>query len=150
MGYDIWTEVYNHNVVLSSTIKVTFVSLEASAVAGLCFGIYTKPMNDAIVASDLTTLLENSQSKYRIIKSTASNQDNLVLSSSFDAASWFGVADVIDNDDLCAATGTNPLDGATFVPFCGALGSSDLGQVQALVEMTFRVMFTEPKQQLAN
>ena len=146
LGYDTWSEIYNHTCVLRSHMKCTFVSTETGTQVGLCVGAFIKPMGDALVSSELTTLLENGYSKYRIYGSKDTMQGDKSIQLSFDTRKYFGVHDVVDNDDLCATVGTNPADGANYTIFVGCLGTSDLGAVQFLVELTYDVLFMETKQ----
>lgn len=63
-----------------------------------------------------------------------------------DVAQWFGVVDVLDNDDLCADVGANPTDLVEYMIFVGpSLETADVGAFQIFVEIEYDVQFMEPK-----
>lgn len=150
LGYDLWSSVYQHCVVLRSRITVSFVSIETSAVGGLVCGLMPK-VPDTPLSLDVNTLIENGRAIYKIIPvRETSYRNGLTLNQEVDVAKWFGVRDIEDNDDLCASVGTNPADEVAHCIFVGPTSAADFAAVQVLIKVLYDVQFMEPKEQTEN
>jgi len=117
----------------------------------LTCGIWVKNQ-DTPTISATSNITEQGHCVYRHINSLQSSfGNNVVLSSQVDVAKWFGVKDVIDNDDLCSTVDTVPTDCVDYAIFCGpSLDAADMGIVNVFVELKYEVQYMEPKETATN
>jgi len=144
LGYDQWADVYNHYCVLGSRIKCTFISTETSVSCPLALGVVLD--DDGTIAATAGTIIEQGKSKYALINSRDLAFDNgISLTNTYDARSYFGVTDPLDNSDLSALVSTSPARTACFTVWVGDFAeAADLGAIRILVEMVFDVVFFKP------
>lgn len=148
MGRDVWASLYNHYLVLSARITVTFTPTVTSGVAFQTVGIILHE-DGTLSSSALAQCCEQGKSTYRTYY-PALGFNSVSLSHTFDARRWFGIQSIeaaIYN--IGAAVNTSPADTAAFVLFGGSFTSATSG-INVAVTLTQTVLFTEPIEQPSN
>lgn len=140
MGYDTWTSLYNHYVVLGAKISVQTI---ADGTADSMTGVYITDSTGAPAYSDWTGFIEARKGTTKMI---ASSQVRPVRTyGKYSAKKFFNVKDVRDNlDRLGAAVTANPGEEAYFTVWFQALGGATLSATH-LVTIDYIVEFSEPK-----
>lgn len=140
IGFDQLAAMYDHYIVTGSTARVTPVGNFANST--MC----TLLLSDTSTGpTPWTTAAEQPGAQVRILQgngSSSSTQKPMIVS--FDAKTFFGVKDVIDNrDNLGALCDTNPADGAYFIVSVQAADMSADIDLGFLVELEYDAVFTE-------
>lgn len=148
IGYDEWSLFYNHNVVVSSKIKVELASGHNANNNDTClFCVYLA--DDATTASTILELAEQGKCAYRLVSGNTQTQKPFTLTNSYSAKKFFNVADVKDNlDRLGSAWGAVPSEEAIFrIALQGIYGvGTYTGAMQAVVTIEYTVLLSEPRE----
>jgi hypothetical protein len=149
LGFDVWATVYNHYVVLGSTIKCTFLSSETTVSCPLAVGVMLD--DDGSIPNAARTIMEQGRSAYTLINSRDLAAGNGVkLANKYDAQEFFAT-NPLDNADMSAVVTTNPARTAAFTVWCGDFAeSADPGSISVLVDISYDVVFFKPKDQVEN
>lgn len=153
LGYDQWSEFYNHYTVMSSKISVTFVCRETvspstldDAVVGICL------MDDnSIPFADVNTMREQGRARFKYMSSRLSVGPQTVTHT-YDARRFHGVKDPEDNSALQGrmgnfGTGGPPGDQAMFILFVGPQdGATDANNYLCNVTIDYIARLKEPRE----
>lgn len=146
MGWDQWTAVYNHYVVVKSRIMVIFSPDDTDATYMAVYGI---TIDDSGSLSDnaTTTMMERGQTRFHVQPAAnAATGRCPKITMGFNARKHFGRTDIQDNDqDLGAAVTANPSEQAYYCVWAGALSGDDVGVCRSVVIVEYTIIFSEPK-----
>lgn len=141
MGFDTWTSLYNHYVVLGSkcTVQYTPSTNPSNATYVGCYltDSFTPPY------STYTSFMESQKGSTKIVPRNST--DNTVVQQKFSAKNFFNVTDVKDNiARLGAAVNTNPTEGAYYMCWVQTV-DGDTQVMNLVVMIDYIVSFSEPK-----
>lgn len=151
MFRDIIANIYNHYVVIGAKCTATFWTEDASTTYASIVGI---KLNDDVSTTPIAaaqTLLEQPSglTRWKHLRHSANSGNNTItkVKHFFSAKKFFGIKDVNDNkQDIGAAVGSSPTDGAYFTLFNGHITDGvDLPQVFFTVIIDYIVKFSELK-----
>jgi len=144
-AFDLWSQFYDHYVVIGSKITVTFNCATSSATSA--------PTIVGLLLNDDTTLtptvplavIENRLGSYATFVPNSINKKTLRLT--FSPKKFFGIKDIKDNiGRLGAQVTANPTDEAYFTIYVGALvPGENPDAVNGLITIDYLVKFSEPK-----
>lgn len=140
MGFDTWSSIYNHYVVLGAKISVkTLHTAQDDAITG----IYLTDESTTPTYVDYTGFMEARRGTTRMI---SSNQIKPAYTlGKYSTKKFFNVTDVKDNfDRLGSLVTTNPTDQAYWVLWFQALNAATVGATH-IVTIDYIVEFSEPK-----
>jgi len=151
MNFDLWTQLYNHYIVIGSKITCTFNYQLTAQAGGWIYGVILA--DDSTSTSDPTTMMEQGLVKYRIRDGHVNTAGTSAptVKRGYSCKKFFNIANVSDNvERLGAAVGTNPTEEACFNVFAGPTPGSgtDIGTVYCTVSIDYIVMFSEPREQV--
>jgi hypothetical protein len=156
MGRDLLAGLYNHYTVLSSKIVAYFCPVDVTnAAIPNILGIYLNE-DSTTTATYAVNLIEQSKHCVWAVRGANSflNGDGkpTVLRNSFNAASYFGLSDPLDDKSTVgAAQGANPTEDADYILFVQpAYGGTQTAAFTCIVQIEYEVAFTEPIEQSAN
>lgn len=143
-GFDQWSTLFNHYTVLGSKITVNTIAITNAGSVPIQTGVYLADGTSA----GYTTFTEYNEAKKgsskTMLGSIGEKQYRTV--SKFSAKKYFGVKDVMDNQNLRAAVTTNPAELAYFHIWTQAADLGSTVTVRHHVTIDFIVKFTEPKE----
>ncbi len=148
MGFDQWMALYDHYHVVSSEIKITFVPADVTAAnaAGFC-GVSLRDTSASLTGSDVTLMLENVVLGNMDYKQLPLAYDRgTVVHGKYSAQRFHGVTDLLASSILRGDASNNPSEQAFYHVWLGPVsGGLDLGATVVTVEITYEVIYTEPK-----
>lgn len=139
MGFDQWSLLFNHCIVLGSKITVQ-ISPDATNTSPAWCGIY---LTDG-TAVPYTTAPQFKEARKGIVKAIAPAQHKEMLNYTFSAKNFFNVKDVADNSQLGASIGADPLERA-FYNIWYQTTDGTTKTLRILVTVDYIVEFREPK-----
>jgi len=139
--YDTWNSIYNHYVVLKSTIKVEFVYPNTAITVPLLCGVYMDD-NATLPGSGLPSLLIENGSKYLVFAGDIGAVKTIFHK--FDAAKEFS-CDPTTKDSISAGIGSNPAEEMYFNIWAADFNAGVYGTVYLNIDMEFQVLWSEPK-----
>lgn len=146
MGRDEWATFYDHYTVLGCTIRATFLSPgdvvnTDSFIAGILLdddsGTLPNPIN----------ILEQGKARTRLVTNSKGSRGSTTIQHYYNPRKFFGVKDMKDNRDMLGAEmSANPSENCHFKVFISPFDfSADVAPVEVLVNITYKVLLTEPK-----
>ena len=146
MLYDTYSSLYNTYTVLDSKITVDFWSEEAAHTYAQIVGI--KLDDDTTLTPLLTsTIIEQPSSlvRYKWLRGSTTDIGRPTrLRHYYSAKKFHGVKDVVDNPDMSADIGANPIKTASFILFtCHPSDSTDLPVIRYSATIEYIVKFDE-------
>lgn len=147
IGWDQWTQFYNHYVVVGSKIT-TWITAgnDNNNSDGVC--VFSHLDDDSVIPSDLSTLLEQGKVKYKICPGNMQTQRAIKLTQFYSPTKYFNIDSIKDNlPRLGASVAADPTEQAAFViGIQGVMPSGTYGgRLQVLVQIDYIVEFSEPK-----
>lgn len=148
LGFDQWSQFYNHYVVVGSKIKASFSSQTSSPATN---GFYLH----GITLSDDPTFTANplhlmEQPLTRVVKQSVHTNAQRIKSvtRTYSAKKFFNITNVTDNITRIGAPITaNPTEQAYFIVYTGNSDVlADSEPVTVLIEIEFITIFSEPKE----
>lgn len=141
LGFDQYTPIYDHWVVLGARITAKFMVADASmyeyCTLSLC--------DSAPSVSTIGTFIENKRGSYACL-GVASGANNIkTLHCNYSAKKYYNVKDPAAQDKLIGTSSANPTELCYFVASTQAVGSGDPSQLDVLVVIDYIVKWTEPK-----
>lgn len=146
LGWDEWTQFYNHYVTIGSKITVQFMT-DTTNVAPAVFFLYLSD-DTTIPYTDPTTIQEQGNVSYIVgAAGTNTNSRAMTLRKGFSAKKFFNIKDVRDNVlRIGAAVDSVPTDQAFFtIGYAPIDASTDLPALYCSVTIDYTVVFSEPK-----
>jgi len=144
LGYDEWSTFYDRYTVLGSKITVTVVPTGASGSADTCI-CNLRVSEDTTTTGNMTELTEQGDTRYTIV-TDSDNNGKVTLRKKFSPKRFFGVNKVMDNDDLSAPIGANPVKEAYYTFSIASLSTAtSAAVVHCYVTIEYIVAFTSPK-----
>jgi hypothetical protein len=149
MGFDQWMTFYDHFHVISSTIKATFTSNTATATnqSAVC-GVQLRDNSTTVSASDITIILEQgtlANSHYKVLP-IVNARPSATIRARYTPNSFFGVHSLADSSILRGTSSADCSDLAYYHVWYGPMsGGLDLPAAIVLIEITYTVLFTEPR-----
>lgn len=140
MGFDQWSVLYNHYVVVGS--KITIKVINDTTVSPAMCGVY---LSDGQTLSYTTPeeYIEARKGTYRMIQPT--NPKTLSLSNKFSAKRFYNIVNIKDNvDRLGSPIGQDPGEQAYYHIWYQTLDSSS-DTIRFTVTIDYIVLFSEPK-----
>lgn len=139
MGFDQWTQLYNHYIVKGSKINVQLT--KSTGDDRMAVGIYIS--DDASVPyTDFTGFAEAQKGTYKL---NAYQRNSLSINTSFSTKGYFNVADLRDNfKRLGALVSDNPSEQAYYMLWLQGMDTGNVN-IQAIVTIDYIVEFSEPK-----
>lgn len=144
-AYDIWTQFYQHYVVIGSKITIQFNTNNISATPPCVVGVYVND-DTSIVPTTHTGITENRLGHYALYTPDQTTKSKKI-SIGFSPKKFFGIKDIKDNiDRLGALVTANPSEQAYFTIWvAGQLPTDDPILVNGWVTIDYKVLFSEPK-----
>lgn len=141
--FDQMSALYNHYTVIGSKITCRFTPLtSANQLVPTYVGCFIN--DDATVSSGtLSTLLENSLVKTRLI--AYGNTKTTSLTHKWSAKKYFP-GSTLANDNLQGTIASNPAEQSTFTLFACSLDTTTSVQIYAEVEISYIAVWTELKE----
>lgn len=141
MGYDLWTQMYNHYCVLGAKIYVKAADDGLSTGPATYSGVLLS--DDSIIPHSTSSGLMEEGFKTRI---AVFQRKPIIMSCGYSAKKFFNVANVKDNVTRIGATiSQNPFDQAYFHIWQEPLDGSSTQTMFYSVVIEFVVLFSEPK-----
>lgn len=146
MGRDEWSVAYDHYTVLGASIKCTFLSqgtgIDTSSFLG---GILLD--DDSTAITNPAALMEQGKARYKLITNNSASKSYAIVRHYYNPRKFFGVKDMKDNRDMLGAQfAANPTENVHFRVFVAPFdNSADLADQEVLVQITYKVLLTEPK-----
>jgi len=143
LGHDEWSVFYDHYTVLGARITATFLSTSDVATSGTAIcGILLK--DNATPISDVRTLMEQTNSGYRVVTNADAKQ-KITVSKNFSTKRFFGLKDVADNRALVGAQFNNNLveDAYFHVYVAGTAADLDPPALNIIVTIEYICKLTE-------
>jgi len=135
---DTYATLYDQYSVISSTIKVTYVSLAATT--GVHVGLLLD--DDTSTAGSVTTLMEQSLGKNTMLSPISGAISVKTLTATFDCKKHLGI-DPYTSEAYKTAQGANPTEPYVACLWASPVDGSSTITTQVNVEMEFLVLFTE-------
>jgi len=150
MNYDLWSQLYNHYVVVGAKCTAYFHDDNNASSQGVLFGIALT--DDHITSSDPSTIMEQGTTSYRMGNGGPADNSGkgLKCTRKFSAKKFFNITNINDNiARLGAGVTSDPTELAFFSVFCGHTpgSTSDLAAHLVTVILEYLVIFSEPKEQ---
>lgn len=141
MGWDIWSQLYNHYIVLGSKITVKAVEDGTSAGPSTYCGIIIGDSVTVPHSSASSYLEEGYKTRINVFQ-----RKPLVYTQTYSAKKFFNLANIKDNISRLGATfGTNPTDDAYFHMWQQPVDSTSSNTMLYSVIIEYIVLFSEPK-----
>lgn len=135
---DTYATLYDQYAVISSNIKVTFVSLAANT--GVHAGLTMD--DDSTTTTTVTTLIEQNFGKTTLLAPISGGLSCKTLTASFDCKKHLGI-DPYTSEQYKSSQGSNPNETFCAVAWASPCDGSSTVTVQALVEIEYTVLFSE-------
>lgn len=144
MGWDQWTQYYNHYVVTGSKITAKCYTTKAQSTSRpTVVGLYLAD-DTTIPFSDITPVVEAKKGTVRVMNA---NQVSSTISSYYSAKKFFNITDIKDNyTRLGAPVTTGPTEQAYFVFYHAPLVLGEESQeFTVMFTLEYVIEFSEPK-----
>jgi hypothetical protein len=137
-GYDQIKGLFDHYTVVASTIKITFSALGTqSASFPVVCGVLVS--DDNTVETDQILACENRKSSWTVLPA---NDESRTLYMDFDSKKYFGLS--WKDDSYKGSINANPADQAFYQVFCQPISAVDPQPINAVVEIIYHAVWTEP------
>jgi hypothetical protein len=146
-AFDTWSTFYNHYLVESSTIKVTYAPNDATAYAG--FMVYGITVNDdTTTTTNVVTAMEQSQTVAKYGSPSVNAHAPVTVYHKWSAKDNMNITNIRDNwARLGALVTTNPNEQAYFKVWTqNANESASSPNIRIFVTLEYIVNFSEPKE----
>lgn len=145
LGYDEWSQFYNHYVVIGAKVTCQFVLSSSGQNTSMATGIYLA--DDSVIPTSLTELVEQGLGTYRIQASGVNAPGNYQRQTkTFSAKKFFNVTDIKDNIGRIGATNTaNPAELAVFNIWAASVDGTSIGSIDCLMTIEYLALWSEPK-----
>lgn len=131
--------MYDHYVVMGAKINVTLHSKDNAIPGVVMLGLF----DDGSPLSSANDYMENKHSRYKCMSTNWSGPPTYI--SSTYSPKFLGKKDPLDSDELKGTISTNPTENAYWHLVIAPMDAGDdLGNVTAIVRITYRVAFVEP------
>lgn len=140
-GYDQWSILYNHYVVLGSKITVKVINSIPNGTSPSYMGCYLSD-DTSIPYTEAYQLMEAGKGTYRL--NNPGNNRPITFGSRFSAKKYFNVVDVKDNSRLGASVVADPLEGAIYNVWFQT-GNGSTSTIYLSIRLEFIVSFSEPR-----
>lgn len=148
LGFDQWSQFYNHYVVLGSKITAQLTAGNNNNNSdGAIFFCYLN--DDGTIPTSVSALIEQGKAHYTLVPGNLQTQRAVQVRNTYSAKKFFNVKDVKDNlTRIGAATSANPSDLAMFNIGFSAItaGSTFGGNWSIIVTIDYIVSFSEPRE----
>lgn len=142
LGFDQIMAMYDHYVVIASSIKVTFVNTDPTNVI-IC-GVSVTDSVTALVSAP--KVIENGSGKYVVLGPLGSSSDTKVITLNINPNKFLGRSHPMSDPELKGDAAGNPTEGAFFHVWSGSVEGADAGLIQASTMLKYTAMFIEPVQ----
>lgn len=142
-GYDQWAALFNHYTVIGSKITVRTIATVNSTGVPLHTGIYLAD-GTSTPYTIYTQFQEAKKGSYRTMLGSI-GEKAYRNTSTFSARSFFGVKNVMDNQNLRALVTTDPSEEAYFHIWLQCADLAGTATVRHDVTIDYIIKFTEPK-----
>jgi len=151
MGFDQWSLLYNHYIVLGSKIQVFFHG--NAGTTPLMFGCVLA--DDTASTVSAASIIENGTTKYKLTNANANNGTSKAprVTCCYSAKKFYNLTDVLDNRLMLGASiAADPSELAYFSVFCGPLPDQvvDVATMSMTVIIEYIAVFSEPREQVAS
>lgn len=147
LGYDQWTQFYNHNIVKKAKITVTVTGQDSSETGAGVIALYLS--DDATSTTTLENLIEQGKCNYKLINGFMAIGTKTVRAT-YDPKKFFNITDIKDNKDRLGATfgvaPSAPFDPALFRVAYQDVTATSGKDVTMLVTIDYIVDMSEPKE----
>lgn len=144
LGYDEFSQFYNHYTVLSAKATVKFTPDWSSTGVDNCrFAIAVSPDTTAVV--DNEKLFSQPSTKW---KHCSTQKDMTTISKTFSTKNYFGLSkgNIVGNDKFQASINANPNEQAFFRLSCSPIhGSVQAPAAYASIMIEYLIVMSEPK-----
>lgn len=148
MGHDEWSGIYSRYVVVGSKINVMYAPTSTTAVIPAYYGVTLYDTSGSLTGTYSTVegILESKLTGHTTTMAGNVNSTFAprMLSRKFSARKFFGKSNVMDDPDLGALIGSNPVNDAIFAIWAGNIGGNDPGSVNLKVQIDYIVLYHEP------
>lgn len=142
-GFDQWASLFNHYTVLGAKITVRTVAITNASAVPLHTGLYLGD-GTSTPYTLYTQFQEAKKGSFRIMLGSI-GEKSYRNTSTFSAKKYFGVKDVMDNQNLRATVLTVPAEEAYFHIWVQAADLAATATVRHDVTIDYIIKFTEPK-----
>lgn len=147
MGFDQWMGWYDHFVVISSKITVTFMTdgvQSASTKGSARVGI--KIDDDASTSAYTQTIMESNNNRWTFLNTNSNQFARLTMKAS--TRKFLGRSKVLSDPELKGSTSASPTEGFYYTLFADwptGDTTNDPGAIQAAVYIEYLAVLIEPK-----
>lgn len=150
-GFDQFSTLYNHYVVIGATIRVTFIPRGLTSTdtkeENMYVGIACKDDPSAVGISTANDYIEGRKVVYRTIINNSVQQRSPTLTMSVNPNKFLGISKPLSSYLVRCTTLANPVDGVFFHIFAEPLDSSaQPDPIRCQITVRYTCVFTEPKQ----
>jgi len=150
LGFDQLAGLYAHYVVNKATARVYVRTFEASNKEALIVGTYLSSSYAPITNSALTLCEQRPDTVTYAFRdsavSTGGTNIPYLKAPTYDARRFFGCKDPTDREDIGAAVGANPADGAYWIVFIQSPQGYDVASTPCIMHIEYDVTFFEPEE----
>lgn len=150
LGFDQYSALYDHYVVLGSRIKITFWTENAATTYASIVGVKLDDDN-LLGTTNVEQVIEqaNALTKYRFLRNNSTSGDNTIVSlkQTYSAKKFNGVKDVLDNKaTIGAPVNASPSESAYYILFVAHPdGTTDIPAINFNVQIDYIAQFSELK-----
>lgn len=149
MGFDQWSQFYNHWTVIGSKISIMSTIPSTGTQPGI-FGVRTaNESNFLSTYTDLEGIMEDPRCSWRLIQTAVNGNVPKPAVATYSAKKWWNLQSIKDNQDWLGGTVMSDLASTSqvyFVVFAGSLDSTTIvPSFQMICKLTYIVMFSDPK-----
>jgi len=146
IGFDQYMLMYNHYVVTSARISVTFRNKEANPIK---VGIMVAPDNTAVTSTGILAINENGTLVTKDLNGTGMDGSIGTLNLNWDGAKYFGKKSLINDDVYRGNVNSNPTELAWFTLICwnplSGTANGEISSVTCEVKIVYNVYLFEPR-----
>ncbi len=139
LGYDQIKNMYDHWVVIASTISCTFINTSAETM--VC-GISLK--DNAVVLTDDRQTIENGSGKYAVLGPIGSSSDSKTIRLQVNPNKFLGRSHPLSDPQVKGDADANPTEQAYFHVWAGDVTGNNPTAIQASCYLEYTAVFIEP------
>jgi len=147
LGYDQWTQFYNHYVVLGSKISVKIIVPVQTAFTQ-AFQCALKLTDDPSAPTFDNALFEGSKTRWKTLSPSTTHAATVTVGGKYSAKKFFNLGDVKDNvTRIGAPNGNNPTDIAVYqIVLFNQMGGGIPENITYEITIDYIVSWSEPKE----
>lgn len=141
IGFDQYMTAFDHYTVIGAKIRVYYENTD-STYSQMC-GISIS--DNASAEADARVYIENGATRYSFLTVKGSSKDTTRLTHQVSVAKFMGRKSILSEDDFRGDVSNNPAEQVYFHVWAAPHNSVDSGNVNAIVQIDYVAILTEPK-----